>query len=338
MPAGVEFDSLETETAETPFFIMPSNALKSLRDELAISEGEKLTNEMLYRYGVRCGEGMIERMAIKATSTEEISKMVPNLWAGIGLGRVVSGPFTPDELTFNFQESIEARAVGKTNEASCHFTRGYLVGIAQQISDKPFKALETACLSRGDEVCTIKLLPSTEYFEPIAEGPEGAPRKDYIGESSIKLESGISYLMETDDLSRCYELFLERTMGGAQGLCITRDFPDRVRSKFNIKKSPVIWLSNADLEYAVEPVQLGKLYHKIEDFLKKTEKGLIILVGIEYLITQNNYSSALKFLQLIKDQISIYGATLLVPIVPETLAEKDLKLIEREFETIKMEK
>jgi len=100
----------------------------------------------------------------------------------------------------------------------------------------------------------------------------------------------------------------------------------------------VIWLSNADLEYAVEPVQLGKLYHKIEDFLKKTEKGLIILVGIEYLITQNNYSSALKFLQLIKDQISIFGATLLVPIVPDALADKDLKLIEREFETIKVEK
>jgi len=338
LPEGVEFDSLDTETAETPFFIMPSNALKSLRDELAISEGEKLTNEMLYRYGVRCGEGMIERMSIKASSTEEISKVVPNLWAGVGLGRVSAGPFTAEELTFNFQESIEARAVGKTNESSCHFTRGYLVGIAQQISDKSFKAVETACLSRGDDVCTIKLLPSTEYFEPVAESTEGAAKKDYIGESSIKLEPGVSYLLETDDLARCYELFLERTMAGAQGLCITRDFPDRVRSKFNIKKSPVIWLSNADLEYAVEPVQLGKLYHKIEDFLKKTEKGLIILVGIEYLITQNNYSSALKFLQLIKDQISIFGATLLVPIVPDALAEKDLKLIEREFETIKVEK
>lgn len=338
MADGVQFDSLDTETSETPFFIMPSNALKSLRDELAISEGEKLTNEMLYRYGVRCGEGMIERMSIKATSNDEIVKMLPNLWAGVGLGRVSSGPFTEEEMTFNFQESIEARAVGKTNEASCHFTRGYLVGLVQQISDKGFKAVETACLSQGDETCTIKLLPSTEYFEPAAEGQEAPPAKDYIGESSIKLEKGVSYLLETEDLGRCYELFLERTMAGSQGLCITRDFPDRVRSKHNIKKSPVIWLSNADLEYAVEPVQLGKLYHKIEDFLKKTENGLIILVGIEYLITQNNYSSALKFLQLIKDQVSIYGATLIVPIVPEALAEKDLKLIEREFETVKVEK
>jgi predicted hydrocarbon binding protein len=338
MPDGVQFDSLDTETAETPFFIMPSNALKSLRDELAISEGEKLTNEMLYRYGVRCGEGMIERMSIKATSNDEIVKLLPNLWAGVGLGRVSAGPYTDEEMTFNFQESIEARAVGKTNEASCHFTRGYLVGLVQQISDKGYKAVETACLSQGDEMCTIKLLPSTEYFEPAAEGQETAPTKDYIGESSVKLEKGVSYLLETEDLGKCYEIFLERTMGGAQGLCITRDFPDRVRSKYNIKKSPVIWLSNADLEYAVEPVQLGKLYHKIEDFLKKTENGLIILVGIEYLITQNNYSSALKFLQLIKDQISIYGATLLVPIVPEALAEKDLKLIEREFETVRVEK
>jgi len=337
MAEGVQFDSLDTETAETPFFIMPSNALKSLRDELAITEGEKLTNEMLYRYGVRCGEGMVERMSIKAATNEDIANIVPNLWAGVGLGRVSVGPYTSDEISFNFQESIEARAVGKTNEASCHFTRGYLVGLVQQISDKGFKAVETACMSRGDEMCSIKLLPSTEYFEPASEA-EGPVKKDYIGQSSLPVEKGVSYLLETEDLGRCYELFLERTMAGAQGLCITRDFPDRVRSKFNIKKSPIIWLSNADLEYAVEPVQLGKLYHKIEDFLKKTENGLIILVGIEYLITQNNYSSALKFLQLIKDQISIFGATLLVPIVPEALADKDLKLIEREFETIKVEK
>jgi len=338
VPEGVQFDSLDTETAETPFFIMPSNALKSLRDELSISEGEKLTNEMLYRYGVRCGEGMIERMSIKASSAEEILKLVPNLWAGVGLGRVAAGPAQGDDLTFNFEESIEARAVGKTNEASCHFTRGYLVGIVQQISDKGFKAVETACLSRGDEMCTITLLPSTEYFEPTGEATEAPVQKDYLGQSSIRLEKGVSYLMETVDLGKCYEIFLERTMAGMNGLCITRDFPDRVRSRYEIKKSPIIWLSNADLEYAVEPVQLGKLYHKIEDFLKRTENCLIMLVGIEYLITQNNYSSALKFLQLIKDQISIYGATFLVPLVPEALAEKDLRLIEREFEMIKVEK
>lgn len=338
MAEKVEFDSLDTEDGETPFFIMPSNALKSLRDELSISEGEKLTNEMLYRYGVRCGEGMIERMSIKASGAEEISNLVPNLWAGVGLGRVVTGPVAGDDLSFNFSESIEARAVGKTNEASCHFTRGYLVGIVQQISDKGYKAVETACLSRGDEACVIKLLPSTEYFEPVAETTEAPQAKDYVGQASLPLEKGVSYLLETEDLGQCYDLFQERIMGGASGLCITRDFPDRVRSKHAIKKSPIIWLSNADLEYAVEPVQLGKLYHKIEDFLKRTENGLIILVGIEYLITQNNYSSALKFLQLIKDQISIYGATLLVPLVPEALAEKDLRLIEREFETIQVDK
>jgi len=102
---------------------------------------------------------MVERMSIKAATNEDIANIEPNLWAGVGLGRVSVGSYTTDEISFNFQESIEARAVGKTNEASCHFTRGYLVGLVQQISDKGFKAVETACMSRGDEMCSIKLLP-----------------------------------------------------------------------------------------------------------------------------------------------------------------------------------
>ena len=57
----------------------------------------------------------------------------------------------------------------------------------------------------------------------------------------------------------------------------------------------------------------------------------MLLSGLEYLITHNSYSSVLKFIQLLNEQIAIRGAVLIIPISPMTLDEKDLKLFEREL-------
>ena len=59
-----------------------------------------------------------------------------------------------------------------------------------------------------------------------------------------------------------------------------------------------------------------------------------MISGLEYLIVQNNYHSALKFLQLVRDQVAIYDSILIATISPSTLSEKDLKLIEREMEPL----
>ena len=59
-----------------------------------------------------------------------------------------------------------------------------------------------------------------------------------------------------------------------------------------------------------------------------------MLSGLEYLITQNNYSSVLKLIQLLNEQIAIRDSILIVPISPHTLEQKDLKLIERELRVL----
>ena len=66
----------------------------------------------------------------------------------------------------------------------------------------------------------------------------------------------------------------------------------------------------------------------------KAEAPVVMISGLEYLIVQNNYHSALKFLQLVRDQIAIYDSLLIATISPSPLTEKDLKLIEREMEPL----
>ncbi len=330
---------VEEDTDEDPlqmaFFIMPGHALKSLRDEIEIQGGDNLANDMLYRYGIRCGEGMVTRMGMKCDTMEEIADTIPALWAGVGLGRITVQEVSEDHIKLRFHESVESLAMGRPKEPKCHFTRGYLSGMAIGLTGIEYNVDEVQCSEDWSENCFI-ITKGTEYFKPVQEQAASEPveAESVMG---INLERGLSYLVENDDPDGAYKLFVDELSKGNQGLCITRDFPNKVRRSYNLTTTPVLWLSNAEAEFAVEPVQLGKLYHKIEDFLKKAEKATVMITGLEYLIVQNNYHSALKFLQLVRDQVAIYDSILIATISPETLSDKDLKLIEREMEPLNID-
>ncbi len=323
----------EEDPLQMAFFIMPGHALKSLRDEIEIQGGEALANDMLYRYGIRCGEGMVTRMGMKCETMEAIAETIPALWAGIGLGRISVEEVSEEHIKVRFHESVESLALGKPKEPKCFFTRGYLIGMAVGLSQMEFNVDEIQCSEDWSETCFIITL-GTEYFTPVQEEAVKTPDVAAETKPKSKLERGIAYLVEAEEADGAYKLFVNELASGNQGLCITRDFPTKIRRQYGLATTPVLWLSNADQEFAVEPVQLGKLYHKIEDFLKKAERATVMISGLEYLIVQNNYHSALKFLQLVRDQVSIYDSVLIATISPSTLSEKDLKLIEREMEPL----
>ncbi len=323
----------EEDPLQMAFFIMPGHALKSLRDEIEIQGGDALANDMLYRYGIRCGEGMVTRMGMKCETLEEIAETIPALWAGIGLGRISVEEVSDEHIKVRFHESVESLALGNPKEPKCYFTRGYLNGMAIGLSQMEFNVDEVQCSQDWSETCFIITL-GTEYFTPVQEETAKAPDVAAKVKPESKLERGIAYLVESEEPDRAYKLFVNELASGDQGLCITRDFPAKIRQQYGLSTTPVLWLSNAEQEFAVEPVQLGKLYHKIEDFLKKAEQATVMISGLEYLIVQNNYQSALKFLQLVRDQVAIYDSVLIATISPSTLSDKDLKMIEREMEPL----
>lgn len=316
-------DTIDPDERKATFFVMPSNALKSLRDELEILQGEEETAEILEHYGFRCGEGMIIDMDLKCDSLSDLTETLNILWAEIGLGRPELEIVSETEIHVKVWDSVEARSSG-TNVAGCDFTRGYLSGTASTLMGQGFRCVEDRCTSKGDSHCRYRLYPGIEIAAPASEKGTNAARR-------YDIDSGVGYLIEDETAKQCYDIFADFVTHGAQGLCITRDYPEKVRRETNLKKTPIVWLSKADKEYALEPEKLSQLYHQVETFLKRSEKPVLLLSGMEYLITHNSYRSVLKFIQLLNEQIAIHDATLLVPISPETLDKQDLKLLEREM-------
>ncbi len=62
-------------------------------------------------------------------------------------------------------------------------------------------------------------------------------------------------------------------------------------------------------------------------------KSIILLDGLEYLMTNNTFALVLHLLQMLKDKISLGESMLLLPIDPKCIDEKEMALLQQEFET-----
>jgi predicted hydrocarbon binding protein len=156
---------IKTQNTGTSFFIMPAEALITLRDELSPLASELAVKAIVFRYGFRSGEACMRSMGIDNPKKGQLPKMLPDLWAEIGLGRLDLKKGRNDRFALNLYESIEAEAMGDVGQTSCDFTRGYLAGIISQLSGKSYHCKEEKCVSHGDEYCRFFLSTRGEINE-----------------------------------------------------------------------------------------------------------------------------------------------------------------------------
>ncbi|MDI6855613.1 MAG: DUF835 domain-containing protein [Candidatus Thermoplasmatota archaeon] len=303
------------------FFVMPGNALKSLKDELRITIGDKETKFILERYGYRCGEELSEKIDVQCKKLEDLVEILETLWAEIGLGRAYASSIVDEELVVKF-ETEEYHTKGEY----CDFIKGYINGIADKLLAKKFYCYEKECVTKGFECCVFHLIPIYEYLKPVRikvsrkEGPR------------YKLERGCSYLLRDENTAKGYDIFMDAITNNYCGLLVTRDYPEKLRSRYKeLCGIPILWLTDAEKEYAIAPEELSKLYYELVSFIKKAKNAFVLLAGVEYLLANNSFKSVLKFLQITKDQIAIYNAVLLLPLASKTISERELKMLEKEL-------
>jgi hypothetical protein len=148
-----------------------------------------------------------------------------------------------------------------------------------------------------------------------------------------ELLPGACYISRERKSERAFEIFTDQVMHGLQGLCVSRLKPEVVRERYGLRKTPIVWLTqNAEAgEKCITPTDMPRVHFVISDFLDKAEGSVILLDGIEYIITHNSFPSALKLLQLLNDRVMMHSARLIVPVDPVAVGEKELALLERDM-------
>jgi hypothetical protein len=123
--------------------------------------------------------------------------------------------------------------------------------------------------------------------------------------------------------------------GRAQGLIVTRQFPDDVREKYFLHTTPILWLTTIAGNENMDPAKLSLLTDQILNFMEKSENGIVLVDGIEYLITSNDFQRVLKAVEMWTESTMASTTRLILSIDPKAYGEKELAVLERGREAMK---
>ncbi|MDW5564106.1 MAG: DUF835 domain-containing protein [Methanomassiliicoccus sp.] len=301
---------------------MPAAALFSLREELELL-AEEHAGETLERTGFKAGMTLVSILEVPPTSLEHFPEVFTQLWSESGLSRSSVVKATAEEIVVTFDESVEAARGRK-----CDFTRGYLAGIVSGLLGRRYQATEMACMSQGAERCTHQLTPSDVLLVSKHRPTAQAGRR-------YKLESGCSYLIESEDAREAFEIMSDYLAHGSPGLCISREFPEKLRKAFDLDGARMIWLSyEGEKGNSLEPTNIPLIYSDIKAFLEQNSGAVFLISGLEYLVSQTNFVKILKFVQLLSEAAAVTDSIFLLPISPGALSTREVKMLEREFRDI----
>jgi hypothetical protein len=227
-----------------------------------------------------------------------------------------------------FQEGLEAA----WDEIIKLSTKGYTSRELQIMAKTKKSMLYQKVQQKADE---LERATGRKIFVRDVVGPQ-PPKPE------LQLVPGWSYLIKEGRPERSFAMFVAILSQGGKGLCISRTHPDVLKQKYGFDAES-LWLTKTERQNGsakpsepeyVSPNNLAHLASAIREFLEKGEKGAVIIEGLEYLNTQNDFKSVLKFVQLINEQVVLDKGFLIMPVDGATMDAKDFSLVEREMSEV----
>lgn len=122
--------------------------------------------------------------------------------------------------------------------------------------------------------------------------------------------------------------------GKMTGLAVTRQHPDLVREKYALENTPIYWLATRTGDKVISPTNLGILTHTLVKFIEDVPEGVILLDGMEYLVSNNDFTKVLRMIDQVNDNISQSGCMMIIPIDPRAFDKRQLALLERNMDKL----
>ncbi len=147
---------------------------------------------------------------------------------------------------------------------------------------------------------------------------------------SFEMKAGRAYYINERTPKHVIKIFKQVLDRGFNGLYITRINPDSLELA-NYENARIIWLSNIKGDNRVLPGDLTKIQALAVEFMKNNERGIVVLDGIETMITNTSFLKVLHLLQKLRDIVSEKRGVLLISIDLETLDKRDQALFKKEI-------
>jgi two-component system cell cycle response regulator len=165
-----------------------------------------------------------------------------------------------------------------------------------------------------------------------------ADKESSLGISrKYKLQQGRAYVVEESPPDISFDAFANLINTHEEGkkpvgLAVTRQHPDLVRQKYGLERTPIYWLATKTGPDVIAPTNLGILTHTLINFVEEHENGVILLDGIEYLVSNNDFAKVLRMIDQVNDHISQSSTLMILPVDPRAFETKEVALLERNME------
>jgi len=125
-------------------------------------------------------------------------------------------------------------------------------------------------------------------------------------------KKGNSYIIVENNPEKIFGVFSEFVNHGVAGLCLTREEPSAIRTKFSLSKVPILHLVAKHDPYCLDPRDLKNFIYVTEEFISRTSNGIIIIDGIEFLAIHNDPRRVLSALEEIAKTVKRKNNCILV--------------------------
>lgn len=147
------------------------------------------------------------------------------------------------------------------------------------------------------------------------------------------LELGSTFAFFEEKAEKSIMLFEAGLKRGLKGLCFTREFPEKLTQKHDLKDATVIWISNVWAENSIRPNNLEKINLLSEECLA-TAPSVIFVDGLESLITNNGFLSVIKMMGFLRDAAAVHHSVLIVSVNRRVITEGEIGLLKREVDRV----
>ena len=154
--------------------------------------------------------------------------------------------------------------------------------------------------------------------------------KDKYNQADINLDTKKVYLVKEDDENHAHELFISTLNRGFAGLGIVRDNPKDIKKKYNLEKTSFIWLTKVKTEGIPTETNIENIFKLITEFVNKSEKSVILIDRIDYILTENRFEDVLKNIHDMRDLVASRECIIILSLNPELIEESKVKAIEAE--------
>ena len=130
----------------------------TLRDVIEKTFGTAVADEVFYKAGQMAGQHFFKNVIGKVGDFDEFIRKLQDIMSDMGIGilRIEEADLEAGTYTLTVSEDLDCSGLPELDYEICIYDEGFISGLLESFTGKPFKVKEIDCWCTGDRTCRFR--------------------------------------------------------------------------------------------------------------------------------------------------------------------------------------